>query len=138
MLSDPKYAAYMNAQKTWGTATAAMAEKIYKLETGNYEKSEGFTLGYTPGMTAPKSTYPYGWGNMQPFWDSKPQLKPIGTVSPSDSTMTYLKFPTFRAALATVCNFLAMNNNDPTKWNGGADPNYASKIAAITNDYVTG
>lgn len=138
---DPYYNAYAIAQKAYGKDIASNAEKIMKLESANYKSSQ-FKNGYSAGMLAFATKFPYGWETLKSFWTRSPWARPVGIYSTNATsandgkTYQYLKFPSFRAALITLCERLNQIGNDPAKWNGGVDNNYASAVASIKNDYV--
>lgn len=137
-LINPYYKAYQLALLAYPKATVLIAEKIYKLETANYTSTQ-FQNGYSAGMVAFSPEYPYGWTTLETnLWDKRIGTRPWGTWSTTvnGAPYSYLKFPTFTVALIALCQRLSELGNDPTKYNGGEDPDYAEKIAAITNDYV--
>lgn len=137
MISDPFYNAYQIAALRWGKDNAALAERIYELETGHY-KSEQFKNGYSAGMVAFSNTYPYGWDTLKDFWDKHPYLKPVGlwNTTVNGKAYSYLKFPTFRAALMALCVRLEQDGWDANKWNGDTTGQYAQMVDKVSNQYV--
>lgn len=138
-ITDPMWHSYFIASQTFGDKTAALAEKIMRLETGNYQ-SEQFKKTFSAGMVAPAAytAFPYGWGNMESFWKANPGLRPSHTWSTMVNGVkyNYIGFPTFTAGLMTLCEDLKQKGDDPVKYNGGADANYTQKLTGISNKYV--
>jgi hypothetical protein len=137
MLSDPMYAAYNYAAQVFGKENAALAERIYILETGHY-KSTQFLNGYSAGMVAFADTYPYGWSTLQAYWDSHPLLAPTGTwtTTVAGKPWTYITFARFLDALFALCIRLQQDGWDANKWNGDTTGAYGKLVASLTNVYV--
>lgn len=127
--------AFSIALANYPLAIVQNAEKIYKLETGNYtstiwKKTKG------AGAEASNTQFPYGWSNFTTFW-SIPWLRPIGLYSVNGNN--YIKFPTFTAGLLFVCKFLSLNGNNPGAWNSTdaiAQSNYDNSLNGIVNTYA--
>lgn len=103
--------AFTKAKKEFGIHIAQDAERIYRLET-NHFKSGQFKNTYSPGMEVGKgkTTYPYGWTSLKPFWDKFPQYKPNHLYTTPENqtgiTKTFIGFPSLEAAVMTLCYFL--------------------------------
>lgn len=134
-LLNPLQHSFDLAVQNYGTAITANAERIYRLETANFTSTQ-FKNGFSAGMTALSNTFPYGWEYLQTYWGNPLALwkRPIGIDSNSVIGFSYVKFPTFTAALMALCERLKQVNNDPQQW-GGTD-GYAAAVAAITPTYV--
>lgn len=138
MFSDPLYSGFQNAITIFGKDNAALLERIYALETAHFTSTQ-FINGYSPGMVDfNKGVYPYGWTTLQSYWDTHPWAKPKGVWSTTVNGIpfSYVKFPSFRAALMATGLRLSQDGWDANKWNGDTTGAYGQNVDKITNTYV--
>lgn len=131
----------------YGKPIAQNAERIARLETGNF-KSGGYKSTGAAGMVAAAEGYPYGWGSLGNFWSSKPGLKPVGVVrwyvKRDNKIYPYLAFGQDAqgrpGGLWTLAEILKLRGNDPGKYvsltNTAAQDAYKQRLAAITITYT--
>jgi hypothetical protein len=128
---------YQDLSNSYSQAIADNAYRMAALETGHF-KSGGWTRHLNQGMESFGSSYPWGWSDMQSFWDQCPDYAPDGPVTLTGAgggpgtgqEINYLQFPTPEASFYTLAQWLQNNNNDPSKWNPG-DPDYVTKVNSI-------
>jgi hypothetical protein len=135
--------AFKKALLKYGKAVTSNVEKIYRLETANFTSGQ-FIGTYSPGMEKQSNSYPYGWNTMKKkVWDIHPEYKPTGlktfTENGTGKKKTFVQFPSFEAALMSVCEFIKATGNNPGRW-FSLDPfqqaSYNTKINGIKS-YIT-
>lgn len=113
----------IKVKNIYGKDNAIKVEALFRNETKHF-KSGNFQICFSPGMEATVENYPYGWSSLKPFWESKPEYKPIGIheqienssgLLASRGERKFIKFPTLEAAMLTVA--FRLNNKG---WNTGA------------------
>jgi hypothetical protein len=131
---------FKKALTIYDPAIVENAERIYRLETGNFTSGQFFHTGWSAGMTDPskQGLYPFGWTSLSDFWDANPDYKPVGSKVYGKAGLAYVTFPSVEAAIMTLCEKLHLNGNSVTAWNGGDDTEYQSKIDAITPSITQG
>jgi hypothetical protein len=139
--------AFAQLVREYGKPIAQNAERIARLETGNF-KSGGYKSTGAAGMVAAAEGFPYGWGSLSNFWNTKPGLKPIGVVrgyvKRENKIFPYLAFGQDSqgrpGGLWTLAEILKNRGNDPGKYvsltNTAAQDAYKQRLAAITITYT--
>jgi hypothetical protein len=94
-------------------------ERIYRKETAHFTSGQ-FRMTFSPGMERFSNSYPFGWTSLKPFWDDKPEYKPVGfsghTENKTGITKYFIIFKTVEAGVFTLCEFLEMHNNNGGRW----------------------
>jgi hypothetical protein len=117
-------------------------------ETAHF-KSGQFALTYSPGMEIPDGIkkFPYGWTSLAKFWEANPKFAPVGWVSMNenagktadDNIDRFIKFPTFKAALFTLCERLKKLGNNAGGWYSNdltLQAEYEDKLRTVKNRFV--
>lgn len=138
--ADPEAAfrdALQAVRSKYGDAVAANVERIYRLETGNF-KSQQFKLTNTPGMHALSDAFPFGWSLASAGFSPADFLPPITMDENAGGTFKWVRFRSFPAAVSYLGYYLNKYNNNAARWNGGGDPDYTRKLAAMGTPTLNG
>lgn len=133
--------AYTQALTVYQKPIVQNAERIFQLETKGYTKPWTFSI-FSPGMDAMSSVYPYGWESLNKFWEKNPLYAPTSSNDQyndyRDNGMPLVAFPTFIAAVMTLCYFLSTHDNNAGRWHSLAAYDqqlYNERIAQIIPVY---
>lgn len=104
----------------FGKAIAQNAERIYRLETRNFNSGQ-YKAGRSAGMEATNTQFPYGWGSLRNLWMANPKLKPIGIDSWEEDSggrqnIDFIKFPNLYAGAVALAQVLKDRGNVPGSW----------------------
>lgn len=121
-------------------AVVQNAERIARYETYHFQLQFTFDLA-SIGMMAFSPNFPYGWTGLQKFWMKNEIYKPVGIsqVHDKDTNLPLVVFPTFAAAVMSLCQFLSEYQNNPGRWHSldpGEQQIYNEAVAQITPGYV--
>lgn len=140
--------AFNEAIKRYGTDTAQWAERLMRWETAHF-KSKQFGLTYSAGMEVPDGIkkFPYGWTSMKKFWEDNPNFAPVGWVTMHENAGDqadknadrFVKFPSFKAALFSLCEYLVKYGNNAGRWystDAAAQARYEDKLRTVKPRFV--
>lgn len=123
----------------YGPAIARNVEKIYRLETAHFASGQYKATG-SPGMTATKLSFPYGWNSLAKLWRDRPESAPIGIVRwcVRGKVYAYLAFGGSYGFLA-LAEILKKRGNNAGSWYStipAQQQAYVSKLSGITPRYT--
>jgi len=135
--------AFRSALSKFSEPIVRNCERLYRLETNNF-KSNQFLKTFSPGMEKFGNNFPYGWQSLDnALWKSHPLLAPVGALpfceNRTGKTKWFLKFPSAKAAVYTVCTFLQLHNNNPGRWYSlslTSQATYNTNVAKFKTDIV--
>lgn len=116
--------AFEEASDKYGADIARTAERIYRKETAHFTSIQ-FLKGFSPGMEAHGDSFPWGWTSMADFWRKNNKYMPVGMYSMAENdglhdqggkVKRFLKFPSVKAAVFSLCVFLEKYNNNGGRW----------------------
>ena len=99
-----KYA-LSEVKKKYGVDVARNVERIYRLETRNFESLQ-YLLTYSAGMEVHKETYPYGWTTPSRVWGVPNSERPEGYIQMKENgtflNKRFIRFPNLRIAMLSL------------------------------------
>jgi hypothetical protein len=131
--------AFVTLKNNFGPEFSRKIEQLYRWETGHFESGQ-FKEGYSPGMVATKTTYPFGWPSLDEYNRANSidgRRYSVGrTFVVRGKNYRYVKFPDFKTALNFVAWFIRNKRGGMVqKWNS-LDPiaynKYLNDINTIT------
>ena len=140
---DEKQQAFVNLKNNFGLEFAKKIEQLFRWETGHFT-SDQFKEGFSPGMVATKTTYPFGWASLDEFNKQNSidgRRYGIGrTFVVKGKNFRYVKFPNFTTAVNFVSWFIRNKRGGVVqKWNSldtTASNKYLSDLNTIKTHFV--
>ena len=135
--------AFQEVKNNYGQEFAKRIEQLFRYETRHFE-SKQFLEGYSPGMVAKQTTYPFGWSSLDEFNRANSidgRKYKIGRVFVKDGkTYRYVVFPNFETSLKFVTWFIRNKRGGVVqKWNSldeAKSQEYFNTLKTITTQFT--
>jgi hypothetical protein len=135
--------AFQELKRNFGPEFAKRMEQLFRYETRHFE-SKQFLEGYSPGMVATKTTYPFGWASLDEFNRANSidgNRYAVGRVFVvNGENFRYVKFPDFETSLNFVAWFIRNKRGGVVqKWNSlneATAQRYFNVLKTITTQFT--